>query len=213
MDTTEHLHIMHAVHMARAECSPHWIGIRNMYNRMNNAAMRAAVADIIAGRHQVDLRQLAKVESIADFRALLCNRTAPPPTERDARVDELVAEMAALRLKREAREADLAAKNRANEAARRERVRSDRAARAAARAAAQTREPALVQERPRAGPKRSPRAPRDAAGAARDTAAREAGKAAAADHAKALRDREAARQAELEARAEYARIGHAIQRG
>ena len=196
MDTTEHLHIMHAVHMARAECSPHWIGIRNMYNRMNNAAMRAAVADIIAGRHQVDLRQLAEVETIADFRAL-CKRTAPPPAERDARVDELAAEMAALRLKRETREADLAAEGRASEAARRERIRADRAA----RAAAQTREPALVKERPRAGAKRSPRAPRDAAGAARDAAKREASKAAVADHAKALRDQEAARQAELEARA------------
>lgn len=177
-----------------------------MYDRAGNDVMKAAVADILAGVrvHHVPMRKLAQVHSVSDFRALLCNRTAPPPTERDARVDELVAEMQALRLKRETREADVAAEDRANEAARRERIH-------AVRAAAQTREPALVKERPRAG--RSPRAPLDAAGAARDTVKREASKAAVADHAKALRDQEAARLAELEARAEYARIGLAIQRG
>jgi hypothetical protein len=205
----QRLYGVYTVCMARIDHFPDWNGIRKLYKRMEDTEMGACVTDIIRGKRFVDLKQLANVCSTTDFRAFLRSHTAPPPAERDARVDELAAEMQALRLKREAREAELAAENRANEAARRERIRAGRAA----RAAAQTREPALVTERVRAGPKRSPRAPHDVAEAARGAANREASKAAAADHAKALRDQEAARQAELEARAEYARIGHAIQCG
>ena len=102
--------------------------------------------------------------------------------------------------KESAREAAVAADGSEKEAACRERIRAARAARANTR----VRESALGNEKPHADPKRSSCAPLDAAGAARD---------AVEDHAKALRDQEAARQAELEARAEYARIGRAIQRG
>ena len=206
---SESFYAVHISKSAFAGGEPCWQGMCDMYDRAGNDVMKAAVADILAGAHHVPMRKFAQVHSVSDFRALLCKRTAPPPIERDARVDELAAAMQALRLKREAREAAVEAEGREKEAARRERIRSARAARANTR----VRESALGKEKPRAGPKRSPRAPLDAAEAARDTAKRGASKVAAADHTKALRDQEAARQAELEARAEYARIGHAIQRG
>ena len=126
-----------------AGVDPCWNDLHGLYDHAGNDFMKA----VVAGVHHVPVRKLAQVRSVSDFRALLCNRTAPLPTERDARVDELAAEMAALRLKRdarvdelaaemaalrlkrEAREADLAAKNRANEAARRPRRAGRRASR------------------------------------------------------------------------------------
>ena len=108
-----------------AGVDPCWNDLHGLYDHAGNDFMKA----VVAGVHHVPVRKLAQVRSVSDFRALLCNRTAPLPTERDARVDELAAEMAALRLKRDARVDELAAKNRANEAARRPRRAGRRASR------------------------------------------------------------------------------------